>query len=93
MYNVNDPVSGYSGIPTNMTTIATKLAGAGYSPHAIGKWDVGMATYTHTPAGRGFESWLGYFGKYTHPKNPAKTLSCRYVSEIGEPSKHYPAGI
>ena len=22
----------------------------------------GMATFTHTPAGRGFESWLGYFG-------------------------------
>ena len=74
-------MSGYSGIPTNVTTIAEKLKGAGYKAHAVGKvrstrhrtapywykltcaqWDAGMATLRHTPAGRGYESWLGYFG-------------------------------
>ena len=62
LHNPKDPASGYSGIPLPMTTMAQKLAGAGYSAHAVGKWDVGMATFTHTPAGRGFKSWLGYFG-------------------------------
>ena len=62
LHNPADPVSGFSGIPKNMTTIAEKLVAAGYRAHAVGKWDVGMATFRHTPAGRGFESWLGYFG-------------------------------
>eukprot|EP01043_Picozoa_sp_COSAG02_P066439 COSAG02_NODE_10345_length_1963_cov_1.461910_1_plen_169_part_00 len=26
------------------------------------QWDAGMATFQHTPVGRGFSSWLGYFG-------------------------------
>ena len=45
-----------------MTSIAEKMSSAGYAPHAVGKWDAGIATFKHTPAGRGFESWLGYFG-------------------------------
>ena len=36
-YNLADPVSGFSGIPRNMTGIAEKLAGAGYSTVAAGK--------------------------------------------------------
>ena len=62
-YNSNplDPVSGFSGIPRNMSGIATKLAAAGYSTHAYGKWDVGMATVDHTPAGRGYQAGLTYF--------------------------------
>jgi arylsulfatase I/J len=27
----------------------------------VGKWDAGMATPDHTPLGRGYESWLGYY--------------------------------
>eukprot|EP00947_MAST-08B_sp_MAST-8B-sp1_P001451 g1451.t1 len=60
--NGDDAVSGWSGIPTNMTGIAEKLVSAGYRAHAVGKWDVGMATERHTPLGRGYETWLGYFG-------------------------------
>eukprot|EP01061_Rhynchopus_euleeides_P023725 TRINITY_DN3848_c0_g1_i6.p1 TRINITY_DN3848_c0_g1~~TRINITY_DN3848_c0_g1_i6.p1 ORF type:complete len:518 (+),score=221.64 TRINITY_DN3848_c0_g1_i6:80-1633(+) len=56
-----DPVGGYAGIPVNMTGIAQKMRQAGYRTHATGKWDVGMATPRHSPAGRGYESWLGYF--------------------------------
>ncbi|XP_065199150.1 arylsulfatase B-like [Sycon ciliatum] len=60
-YNPNDTVSGYAGIPRNMTGIAAKLKSAGYSTHHIGKWDAGMATPEHTPIGRGFDSTFGYF--------------------------------
>ena len=38
--NPDDPVSGFQGIPRNMTGIATKLKSAGYSTHQVGKWHV-----------------------------------------------------
>jgi arylsulfatase I/J len=50
-----------AGIPRNMTGIATQLRKAGYRTHMAGKWDAGMATPTHTPHGRGYESGLSYF--------------------------------
>eukprot|EP01064_Diplonema_japonicum_P010618 TRINITY_DN1785_c0_g1_i1.p1 TRINITY_DN1785_c0_g1~~TRINITY_DN1785_c0_g1_i1.p1 ORF type:complete len:532 (+),score=127.75 TRINITY_DN1785_c0_g1_i1:635-2230(+) len=59
--NPADPVGGYAGIPVNMTTLAWKMRQAGYRAHMTGKWDAGMATPMHTPIGRGYESWLGYF--------------------------------
>lgn len=55
-YNPDDPVSGYSAIPRNMTGLATKLKGGGYATHQVGKWDAGMATPDHTPMGRGFDT-------------------------------------
>ena len=61
IYNPNDPISGFAGIPRNMTGIATKLKAAGYATHQVGKWHAGRATPDHTPAGRGFDSSLGYF--------------------------------
>ena len=36
-YNANDPVSGFSAIPRNMTGIAEKMKGAGYATHQVGK--------------------------------------------------------
>ena len=36
-----DPIGGYQGIPLNMSTISSKLAGAGYQTHAVGKWNAG----------------------------------------------------
>lgn len=59
--NAKDPVRGFAGMPRNMTGIATKLREAGYRTHATGKWDAGMATWDHTPMGRGYETWLGYY--------------------------------
>lgn len=66
--NVNpmDPVSGYSGIPRNMTTIATVMRDAGYHTVFAGKWDVGMATMEHTPHGRGYEESLLYFNPHNN---------------------------
>ena len=60
-YNPDNSVSGFQGIPRDMTIIAGKLKGAGYATHQVGKWDAGMATPTHLPMGRGFDSSLCYF--------------------------------
>ena len=60
-YNPKDPVSGFDGIPRNMTGIASKLKEGGYATHMVGKWDAGMATPDHTPHGRGFDTSLNYF--------------------------------
>lgn len=59
--NPKDPVKGFAGIPRNMTGIAEKMRKGGYRTHATGKWDAGMATWDHTPMGRGYETWLGYY--------------------------------
>lgn len=59
--NVQDPVAGFAGIPRNMTGIGEVMRSAGYKTHIVGKWDVGMATPDHTPAGRGYDSSLVYF--------------------------------
>ena len=63
IYNPDDPVSGFAGIPRNMTGLATKIKEGGYAAHQVGKWDAGMATPAadHTPKGRGFDSSFGYF--------------------------------
>eukprot|EP01051_Picozoa_sp_SAG22_P019167 SAG22_NODE_3450_length_1705_cov_1.362391_1_plen_221_part_00 len=37
IHNPDDPVSGFAGIPRNMTGVATKLAAAGYATHFFGK--------------------------------------------------------
>ena len=43
-YNAADPVSGYQGIPVNMTGLAQKMRAGGYRTSMVGKWDAGMAT-------------------------------------------------
>ena len=59
-YNPKDPVSGYAGIPRNMTGIATKMKKASYATHMVGKWHAGGATPDHIPTGRGFDTSFGY---------------------------------
>ena len=41
--------------------MAEKLRGSGYKTHLTGKWDAGCATPQHTPFGRGYDSFYGYF--------------------------------
>ena len=48
-HNPNDPVSGFQGVPRNMTMISAKMKEAGYATHQVGKWHVGFATPDHTP--------------------------------------------
>eukprot|EP00928_Gymnodinium_smaydae_P005003 TRINITY_DN1171_c0_g4_i1.p1 TRINITY_DN1171_c0_g4~~TRINITY_DN1171_c0_g4_i1.p1 ORF type:complete len:696 (-),score=92.99 TRINITY_DN1171_c0_g4_i1:159-2246(-) len=61
--NKDDPVSGFSGIPRNMTGLGMKMKAGGYKTYYTGKWDAGMATPQHTPRGRGFD---GNFIYYQH---------------------------
>ena len=61
IYNPKDPVSGFAGIPRNMTGMAEHMKAGGYATHQTGKWDAGMATPEHTPQGRGYDTSLGYF--------------------------------
>lgn len=56
-----DPDSGFAGIPRNMTGLAEKMRAGGYRTHMTGKWDAGMATWDHTPMGRGYETFFGYY--------------------------------
>ena len=59
VYNPKDPVSGFAGIPRNMTGMAQHMKRAGYVTHQTGKWDAGMATPDHTPQGRGYDTSRG----------------------------------
>lgn len=56
------PTQASCGIPYEATCIASKLNSAGYVSAFVGKWDCGMATQRHTPAGRGYHTALNYFG-------------------------------
>jgi arylsulfatase B len=67
--NKSDPVAGFAGIPPAMTALPAKMTQAGYVTHMTGKWDAGMATAQHTPIGRGYAAWLGYF----HRKNSSSS--------------------
>ena len=78
--NVADPIAGMSGIPRDMTGIATKLKTAGYATHMVGKWDAGMATTAHIPRGRGYDSSLVYFG---HKNNYWTMLGEKCGNESG----------
>ena len=44
-----------------MTGVAKKMKAGGYKTHMVGKWDAGMATPEHSPLGKGYDTWLGYF--------------------------------
>ena len=66
--NRDDPVSGFAGVPREMTGLGTVLKSAGFATHFVGKWDAGMATPDHTPAGRGYNSSLLYFHHLCTPR-------------------------
>ena len=74
--NPADVVSGYAGIPRNMTGIAEHMLSAGYETHAYGKWDAGMATPQHTPLGRGYQKSLVYFHHVNDAWNMVMMISC-----------------
>lgn len=76
--------AGFSGIALNMTTLPEKMRLAGYIPHAVGKWDVGGATLRQTPAGRGYETWLGYWSACNDYWNMAPACGPKTCTVGGE---------
>jgi arylsulfatase I/J len=73
--NPKDPDGGFQGIASNMADIASKLKHSGYATKAYGNWHNGVATPSHTPQGRGYDTSLHYFDaandyytqSYLHP--------------------------
>ena len=81
-YNPDDPVSGYGGIPRNMTVFVTKLQSAGYSTYQVGKWHVGSATTDHIPTGRGFDTSFGYLNAANDYYNETDYGSCNHTQIV-----------
>ena len=58
---LDNPEVSKCGMPYNMSSIAEVMKRGNWSTAMVGKYDLGMATHTHTPLGRGFDSSLIYF--------------------------------
>jgi arylsulfatase A-like enzyme len=50
----------YAELPLTETTLAEELKSAGYRNYIVGKWHLGMSTYSHFPLQRGFDYFYGY---------------------------------
>ncbi|XP_043603909.1 arylsulfatase B-like [Bombus pyrosoma] len=51
-------------IPLSNTLLPEYLRKLGYATHLVGKWHVGYYSDYHTPAHRGFDTFLGYYNGY-----------------------------
>ena len=58
--NVAEP----RGIPLQEKLLPEYLQKLGYTTRLVGKWHLGYYTNEHTPARRGFDSFVGYYGGY-----------------------------
>jgi arylsulfatase B len=75
--NPADPISGFAGIPRNMTAFPAKLQAVGYETVQAGKWHVGLATPDHTPKGRGYSKSLTYLDGANDCKHSPRPPSSR----------------
>jgi len=76
-WNATNKVSGYGGVPPNMTLMGTKMKEAGYKTAYTGKWDVGFASVGQMPYNNGFDTFLGYLqhaNSYCSTKTPFQAL-------------------
>jgi len=76
-WNATNKVSGYGGVPPNMTLMGTKMKAAGYKTAYTGKWDVGFASLGQMPYYNGFDTFLGYLqhaNSYCSTKTPFQAL-------------------
>ena len=63
------------GVPLEMTTIAEKLKGKGYTSYLIGKWHAGSDLRSRIPVARGFSHSFGMLGGMSDYFSQVKTLS------------------
>jgi arylsulfatase I/J len=84
--NVSDPISGFAGIPRNMSALPARLKEAGYRTVASGKMHVGLATADHLPKGRGYDESLVYLDGANGYWNDACTGWCSPPSDPYEPT-------
>lgn len=65
-------------VPLNFTMIPERLKQLDYTSHAIGKWHLGMFTRQAVPTGKGFDTYLGYYGGaedyYSHEVKSANDM-------------------
>jgi len=76
-WNPENRISGYGGVPPNMTLIGTKMKEAGYNTAYTGKWDVGFASVAQMPYYNGFDKFQGYLqhaNSYCSTKTPFQAL-------------------
>eukprot|EP00298_Acanthocystis_sp_HF-20_P028327 c7022_g1_i1.p1 GENE.c7022_g1_i1~~c7022_g1_i1.p1 ORF type:complete len:774 (+),score=362.66 c7022_g1_i1:21-2342(+) len=63
------------GVPLTEPFIPTVLKKAGYYNVMLGKWHLGMFTWSYTPTGRGFDEFVGFLGggvdHFSHTANDA----------------------
>ncbi|KAL1466534.1 hypothetical protein MTO96_042662, partial [Rhipicephalus appendiculatus] len=50
-----------AALPLRFEVLPQWLKRLGYSTHMIGKWHLGYKTFEHTPTGRGFDTFFGYY--------------------------------
>ena len=59
----------------------------GYATHGIGKWHCGYYTWKHTPAQRGFDTFLGFYNgaqdHYTHKRSGIIDFRLNYHTKNG----------
>ena len=75
------------GLGLDETLLPEMLKTNGYSTHGVGKWHLGMHTWEHTPAMRGFDTWFGLYNceqdYFTHSYKGNADFRENYYDENG----------
>ncbi|XP_049266796.1 arylsulfatase B [Rhipicephalus sanguineus] len=50
-----------AALPLHIEVLPQWLKRLGYSTHMVGKWHLGYNSFEHTPTGRGFDTFFGYY--------------------------------
>eukprot|EP01084_Bolivina_argentea_P319453 554102_1 len=64
------------GVPQNMTCIATKMKQANYTTGIVGKYDIGYATQSQLPKGRGYDHSMVYLNAANDYFTMESSLKC-----------------